>query len=63
MECAFRRGRLHKSVKASGATTWPGVMYAKGGKMVGKPAVVFAKEAPPGENSEKAARRAHTARI
>ena len=47
---------MHKSLKASGATTWPGIVYAKGGKSVGKPIVVFAKKAPPEKNSGKAAR-------
>ena len=56
MECSLRRDRLHKSLKASGATTWPGIVYAKGGKRVGKPIVVFAKKAPPRKNSGKAAR-------
>ena len=56
MECSLRRDRLHKSLKASGSTTWPGVVYAKGGMRVGEPIVVFAKKAPPGKNSGKAAR-------
>ena len=56
MECSLRRDRLHNSLKTSGATTWPGIVHTKGCKRVGKPIVVFAKKAPPGKNSEKAAR-------
>ena len=54
MECSLRKDRLHKSLKASGTTTWPGIVYAKGSKRVGKPTVVFPRKAPPGSNSEKA---------
>ena len=54
MECSLREDRLHKSLKASGTTTWPGIVYAKGGKRVGKPTVVFPRKAPPGSNSKKA---------
>ena len=56
MECSLRKDRLHKSLKASGSTTWPGIVYAKGGKSVGKPTVVFPKRAPPGSNCAKAAK-------